>query len=79
MSEMGPTADSCSAEDRYSITSAEQRRREIDAERLDLREHRNAPGPQPGGLQSVVISGQSTRQPSRPNAEEQIGPYLWQL
>ena len=55
-----PTADSCSAEGslfNHLVGAAEQRRRDIDAERLDLREHRNATGLQPGGLQWVVISG----------------------
>lgn len=56
----GPTADSCSAEGslfNHLVGAAAQRRRDIDAERLDLREHRNATGLQPGGLQWVVISG----------------------
>lgn len=36
--------------------AAEQHRRDIDAEGLKLREHGNATGLQPGGLQWVVIS-----------------------
>src|SRR4051812_27702249 len=59
-SEMGQLADSCSAEGslfNHLVGAAEQRRRDIDAERLDLREHRNATGLQPEGLQWVVICG----------------------
>ena len=56
MSEKCQLQTRAAQKDRYSITSL-ARPRSVDAERLDLREHRNATGLQPGGLQWVVISG----------------------